>query len=828
MPLLRPVVELNASLSSPMGFQAISASSLSGTPLTNGPKAEINRSLGAYYTALKNYVGNPASVPIRSLAAAKGREHLEEIGEEDGLREFLAASLQVLEETPNALPAMRTHWEDVFDEYLGGGNLNYLQRLLINLTNLLSPSSYDPHPQADAMFEQLIQAVVGDGRLAKRLKEQYAERKARKGEQPFRMLFVTPEYDKYMKAGGVGTFAGGWAPALNQHWNAWVTIFMPRYRNRWMRPDVQMEPVMRRRGVPWEFDFVENVPGEEKPLVHRAIAYRSGYGAAWAGQPPTYLIADTRNDKHCLTSKSYASDSQDEAMKVRTAAFMAAAGEALLVYLTRDGGEMRVPDLTVMNDWPTALFGSRHFLEVSRLPGGRKVQTLYIVHNSFIYNLGRVLLSSLERFSGLPPDHMHGFAFIHALMKKGKIALQGIWKSLWVADQATGRQELRESALLGLGAILHANLVMGVSRTHTHLMLTLTEMFSGLQDILKIKHRFGALFGVEHGLDPYEGSPVLETPDQRARFMQYRQDVKNLLFEETGLMEQIRQKVRNELTAKGRPTDGEAFEAMLRAELKTPTLGIVSRLDKYQKGFGQLMEPLYPGDPSSPTVLEAILGQGVRIVVHGPTMPGSDDFLEFIQRLSQDPRYRGQVALINDFEPLIENLSEASRIEYDHKLIYKKDLVFTLDGFLLPSREEPYGMTMLEALREGTPPIASTNGGPLDTLGAHDARVHADGMGFLYGKLHIHQEDPAYQALEPHLKEYSAQGLYETIQDWLAIYRQPERWEQVVVNAKNFRRTWKDATREFLEFVIPRVRPDLVGRLLKPIDREPIQARTSA
>ena len=293
-------------------------------------------------------------------------------------------------------------------------------------------------------------------------------------------------------------------------------------------------------------------------------------------------------------------------------------------------------------------------------------------------------------------------------------------------------------------------------------------------------------------------------------------------------MEQIRQKVRNELTAKGRPTDGEAFEAMLRAELKTPTLGIVSRLDKYQKGFGQLMEPLYPGDPSSPTVLEAILGQGVRIVVHGPTMPGSDDFLEFIQRLSQDPRYRGQVALINDFEPLIENLSEASRIEYDHKLIYKKDLVFTLDGFLLPSREEPYGMTMLEALREGTPPIASTNGGPLDTLGAHDARVHADGMGFLYGKLHIHQEDPAYQALEPHLKEYSAQGLYETIQDWLAIYRQPERWEQVVVNAKNFRRTWKDATREFLEFVIPRVRPDLVGRLLKPIDREPIQARTSA
>ena len=280
-------------------------------------------------------------------------------------------------------------------------------------------------------------------------------------------------------------------------------------------------------------------------------------------------------------------------------------------------------------------------------------------------------------------------------------------------------------------------------------------------------------------------------------------------------MTAIQARIRDRLLAAGRPDDGGGYGAALKAELEVRTR-IVSRLDKFQKGFGRLIGSGHTSrtTPSSRSVLEAILDDGVRIVIHGPTMPGCEDFVNIIQRLSRDPRYRGQVALINDFGPAIKNTARAAKIQYDHPLLYQKDLVFTVDGFLIPSLEEPFGLTMLEALREGTPVIASTNGGPLDILGNHDARVHRDGMGFLYGPLWAHRDDPAYQALAAHLRPYTAQGLYSTILDWLVLYRNhSERFGDIVINAKNFRRTWKDATREFLEFVVPRIRPDLIGRL---------------
>jgi glycosyltransferase involved in cell wall biosynthesis len=479
---------------------------------------------------------------------------------------------------------------------------------------------------------------------------------------------------------------------------------------------------------------------------------------------------------------------------------------------------MQRPDLVVLNDWPTGLAGG-----MADEPG--RIPTLSIIHNAFDYALGDVPLEAFETSSQVPEKHLPGFYFTEAHMEKGDVALSGR-KEREIDDPASGKgkKKIITECLIGLGAALHASLVMGVSPTFVSMMLNSGNTFPGLRDILRIKDFFRSLFGVSHGLNPYEGSEPVETPEQRQRLMTARKDAKELLFEETGLMEQIHDRARDEMRASGRPTSGPEFDREIQSRLKAPTLAIVSRLDAYQKGFDLLMAPVRPEDPRSPSVLEALLDQGVRIVVHGPK-GGSADFTAFLERLSHDARYRGQVAFLTGFdlsdEPMIRNVARAREITYDHPLLKLKDLVFQLDGFLLPSREEPFGMTMLEALRDGTPLIGSTNGGPLDILGALDARVHPHGIGFLFGHLWAHGDDPAYQALLPHLKDYTAQGFYETLQDWLAIYHQPERWEQLVVDAKNYRRTWKDATREFLEFVIPRIRPDLAGKLLKPIDRAP-------
>ena len=138
----------------------------------------------------------------------------------------------------------------------------------------------------------------------------------------------------------------------------------------------------------------------------------------------------------------------------------------LLLFLSRKSGRSRWPDLLMMNDSHGALVGDRAAPpEGSRLPGGRRIPTLFVVHDAFDYNLGDVPFTALARYSGLSRRILHGFHFEHARMEGDELVLSGSRRARGGSRLGRAPPGAPNCGFLALGAVLHADLVMGVSPT---------------------------------------------------------------------------------------------------------------------------------------------------------------------------------------------------------------------------------------------------------------------------------------------------------------------------------------------------------------------------
>ncbi len=102
------------------------------------------------------------------------------------------------------------------------------------------------------------------------------------------------------------------------------------------------------------------------------------------------------------------------------------------------------------------------------------------------------------------------------------------------------------------------------------------------------------------------------------------------------------------------------------------------------------------------------------------------------------------------------------------------------DMFLMPSRFEPCGLNQMYSLRYGTPPIVNGTGGLADTvidtneqtLAAHTAN------GFV-------------------MTELSGEGLLETVNRAIGIYRQAEKWQSICETAMRQELGWEASARQY-------------------------------
>lgn len=101
------------------------------------------------------------------------------------------------------------------------------------------------------------------------------------------------------------------------------------------------------------------------------------------------------------------------------------------------------------------------------------------------------------------------------------------------------------------------------------------------------------------------------------------------------------------------------------------------------------------------------------------------------------------------------------------------------DLVLMPSKQEPCGLTQLIAMRYGTIPIVRETGGLFDTVPAYDIAT-GEGNGFTF-------------------KTYNAHDMLGAIQRAVALYQDEKAWKAAVVHAMGCDFSWESSAKKYIE-----------------------------
>jgi starch synthase len=150
----------------------------------------------------------------------------------------------------------------------------------------------------------------------------------------------------------------------------------------------------------------------------------------------------------------------------------------------------------------------------------------------------------------------------------------------------------------------------------------------------------------------------------------------------------------------------------------------------------------------------------------------------------------GQLALLGSGDSVIEaaflNAAKKHPTQIAVTIGYNEPLAHRLqagsDAIFIPSRFEPCGLTQLCAMRYGAVPIAGQVGGLNDTI------INANPMALQSGVATGLQFFPI-----------DAHNLYAAIKRTFEIYRQPEKWNQMVDNCMAQDVGWKNSAKKYLD-----------------------------
>jgi len=187
-----------------------------------------------------------------------------------------------------------------------------------------------------------------------------------------------------------------------------------------------------------------------------------------------------------------------------------------------------------------------------------------------------------------------------------------------------------------------------------------------------------------------------------------------------------------------------ADEVALDITVDVPLIGMVSRL-VLQKGIDLLVAVL-PG---------LLREQDVGCVVLGT---GESAYTDQLRALALD--WPDRLAFIEAYD---EGMA--------HRILAGSDIL------VIPSRYEPCGLTQLYALRYGTVPVVRQTGGLADTIRQFDPATGA-GNGSVF-------------------KQASARGLRWGLSTALDWYRDPNAWNQIVLNGMREDFSWQHRGRDY-------------------------------
>ncbi len=188
----------------------------------------------------------------------------------------------------------------------------------------------------------------------------------------------------------------------------------------------------------------------------------------------------------------------------------------------------------------------------------------------------------------------------------------------------------------------------------------------------------------------------------------------------------------------------EALHKLIRLPVSdAPLIGMVTRLDD-QKGLDILTE-----------ALPVIMSLDVQLVILGT---GNEKYHRILSGAAA--RYSKNMCVL---------------LRYDDLLA--KNLYAGGDLFLMPSHYEPCGLGQMIAMRYGTVPVVRRTGGLTDTVADYNPKT-GQGTGFLF-------------------EEYSAPALIACLRRALEVYRDRNKWKNLVRNGMKQDFSWERSAREY-------------------------------
>lgn len=155
-------------------------------------------------------------------------------------------------------------------------------------------------------------------------------------------------------------------------------------------------------------------------------------------------------------------------------------------------------------------------------------------------------------------------------------------------------------------------------------------------------------------------------------------------------------------------------------------------------------------------VIEELLAENVQVVILGK---GESDYEDYFRMLAE--RYSGKCRAI---------------------IAYNKDLASKIysasDIFLMPSKQEPCGLSQMIACRYGAVPVVRATGGLFDSISPYNNDMRNGGNGFVFGN-------------------YNAHEMLYVIKDAVYTFGNKDEWRGIIKRAMTTDFSWKKSSGEY-------------------------------
>lgn len=266
--------------------------------------------------------------------------------------------------------------------------------------------------------------------------------------------------------------------------------------------------------------------------------------------------------------------------------------------------------------------------------------------------------------------------------------------------------------------LLHADLLNTVSETYSREVQSSPEYGCGMEPILR--KRKNEFFGIVNGLDESVWDPERDAfipQSYNAADFKGKQEAKKALIE----------------------------QLQFKIDFNLPLIGVISRLT-YQKGFDLITE-----------VFTDLMKLDLALVILGV---GEKKYETYFSKAGRKFKNRFR------FKPVFnESLA--------HLIVAGSDL------FLMPSLQEPCGLTQLFSIKYGTVPVVHHTGGLVDTIAPFNHKKKS-GTGFVF-------------------KEPSAGKLLDSIKEALKLYESPDLWKRIIQNGMKEDHSWNVSSSQYVQ-----------------------------